>query len=362
MFPETVPEILQDASASTPRRGIQMTRISILLLSLILIIVVLLVLRNQPQVAKQPEFAGAIEPTPVPLSGTFVDRSVGTVLFEHDGQLIEYSLATRQRKEIIGVRFDETVRSFASRPIAWSADGSLLALVDDEAHVSVSEYDTGRYYGSFALREQVEASDTLTLSFAPGADILAIGYQRGAASSIQFFALQSEREIGYYPNCDSNGVWLRTVGFVTKCNTLDFTSVVLIQFEPNASSMRTIAKEPKGVSYRLIGSLDEATVYGAKQKGSSSSLLSIRIDGKIAPLQASDTKGLPERLLADPYGLLRERIEKSYGIQSVGTVSVASNDAWLAYEHDEMIYLAPMDMDSPPFVVGKGRNPSVRPL
>lgn len=361
MFPQILWFSLQDAKKAPVR---------VLLGALIVIATILGLLQLQSRLfpsmqRKTPEQpVSASEPTPVPKTGTFVDDISGTVLFLRSQALYELTLPDRTIRQIVGLRPSEVTYFLPMRPV-WSLDGHYLVVMADTSHLYVSEYDTGKFVGSFTLREPLRAGQQVVPSIDPSDEILAIGVADPEGireESVLFATLATQKELGFYPHCSARGIWLPRVGYVLRCSLAETANVNVIQFEPASSSMFPLTQESKSLSYSLIDAYGGNSVLALRKRGTVSDLVTLSLAGKIVSLPSSFLpKNVSPVQFAFAEDALKRRIEKELHISGVANVSVASSNDWLVYETSEGLFANTIKLDQPSFALGPGSLPSIRP-
>ncbi|MEP7166534.1 MAG: hypothetical protein ABI758_00975 [Candidatus Woesebacteria bacterium] len=366
MSPSVSEDLLQDTKVV--QRTVVIPKKTILLLLVLIFLTVsigLIKLRLQStkvttQVPSLSEGLSVAVPT-----GTFVDTVTGTVVFLKDDQLFEYLLPTRTLRQLVGVRDEKEVDQFTPIQPTWSPDGSLLAVMDDSSHVTLTEYQTGKLRGSLLLREKLSNGKKGVLSIDPSSEVLAVGItgsEEVAMQTLEFFALATGKSLGVYPRCETHGVWLRSLGFLTKCALGEVESVVLIQFHPASSSMVPLTKESATVRYTLIDQYEPEKAIAIRTTQETRDLVTISVSGKVQEVPPKDyPKNLDVAQFVDIYSALAARIEKETGLMGVKNISVASTNDWMVFETDAGLYVAPVSLKEKPYFIGLGTLPSIRP-
>jgi hypothetical protein len=369
MFPKPPEKILQDTK--NVRRSLVMDTNIQKLIALMLIGVIVLGLMSftkyaSPKIEPPKEKAvQASEPTPLPQTNTFVDKLVGTIVYLRDGKLFEYQLPDRKEKQIVGLRPSEEIQHFIRQRPAWSQTGRFLGVMVDASHVYVSEYDTGKFVGSFALRSPLRENQEIVLSFDPADEVLSIGVDSKTGiveESALFYTLLSQKELGFYPHCSARGSWLSGVGYVLRCQLADAASLNLIRFDPSSSTMIPLTPERNGLRYQIIGEYAEKHILALRTINGREDLVSISRIGKVESIStATLPKGVTPAQVANPRVSLMRRIESTLYVTGVVNVSVSTDSDWLIYETAEGLFLNTLSLKEPSFFIGKGSLPVIRP-
>lgn len=307
--------------------------------------------------------ATSVEPTSQPLTHTFVDSVFGTVLFFRDSTPITVRLPDRVEHIILGVAKEAEVPLSSQYPPVWSPDGKRVAMVSPEQKIVVSDYDSGRYVGTFPLPAN-STSETVTFSIDPASEVLAVSQTASTSTdaSVRFFSLQTQKELGVYPRCSGAGVWMTGVGFAMTCTVADSQSVVVIRFEPSSSVMTPLLREANGIKYQVIDEYRPGVLMLKKSTGSHTDLITLEADGKVKLIPPKDYKAVPDiYTIVHITDALRARIEKTAHTKPVRDLSVASDNSFVVFETEDGLYVAKLDLKDPPYFLGKGTMPRIRP-
>lgn len=370
MFPRPPKRLLQDTNNAHHSlvMGSNVQKLIILLVIVVIVLGLFSFARDLQHPVKTPpaqKEVQASEPTPRPKTNTFIDNVFGTLVYMRDGQLFEYQFPDRREKQIVGLRPSEEVSKFATQPATWSQRGRFLAVMADTAHVYVSEYDTGKFVGSFALRSPLKDSQRLVLSFDPADEVLAIGVDSGTGINderVLFYTLFSQKELGFYPHCGVHGVWLTGTGYVLRCQIENTASINLVRFEPTSSTMIPLTRERTGLSYKLIGEYSEGMLLALRTNNGQQDLITLSKTGKISPVATSLLpKGVTASQFANASESLKRRIEAELHVSGVKGVSVATDKEWIVYETADGLFANTLTLKEKSFFLGKGTLPVIRP-
>lgn len=308
--------------------------------------------------------AEASEPTPVPLTNTFVDALFGEFIHFQGGSLQSVHLPDRTTRTIVGVGDKNEIALDDSIVPVWSPDGRYLAVATKESKIVVTEFDTGRFVGSFPFPKPT-TSQSIVLSIDPASEILALSTSSSSSirdHSIQFYSLLTQQKLGVYPGCSGNGVFVTGVGYASLCAVGDAMTVSVIRFEPNSSLMTTIARESSGTSYVMVDEYQPGILLMQRMRGSTKELITMSMSGSvrvIPPKEYAPVKEIGD--IVDATGALRRRIEIEAKTKSVRSVSVSKDSRFVVFETADGIFVAPLSLKEKPFLLGSGTMPLVRP-
>lgn len=305
-------------------------------------------------------------PTPLPLTGTFVDSLYGTILFKSDTDVKELELPSRIVNLVLAYTDSKTTAASVlpgSVP-TWSTDGELLFLRSGTRSVTGVTFETGAYMATYMLRNDQVDSAPAVLSPSPGNEVLAVSTPQSAHGSeyIEFFDIATGTALGFYDNCAPKGIWVEGMGYVAKCKLGDRYSVVLIQFSSTSSQMVPLATQTAGIEYVLLEPYDETQVVVQRMQGSTKTIGKLSFTGKFLPLSSAEKQALSDPdVLLDPVGALTTRVAAQTKLPNISSVQVSSDNLWVAFLSDQTMYVSKLDFLEKPYALGKADWMLLRP-